>query len=86
MYIERQRNHQNSRERGKIMGKQFLKYRKRMVRAFSEYYEIYLLLIPIMLYYLLFCYLPMNGLKMAFQDYVPVLGLDRIPWVGFKHF
>lgn len=68
------------------MQRQVLKYKKNLTRNISEHYEIYLLLIPIILYYVLFCYLPMGGLKMAFQDYLPVLSLDGSPWVGLEHF
>ncbi|WP_243767671.1 ABC transporter permease [Paenibacillus agricola] len=47
---------------------------------------LYLLLIPGILYFLLFKYVPMWGLVMAFQDYKPHLGFIDSPWVGMKHF
>ena len=47
---------------------------------------MYLMLIPGLLYYILFRYGPMVGLVSAFQDYQPFLGFFRSPFVGMKHF
>ena len=47
---------------------------------------LYLLGLPGMAILLLFNYVPMVSLIMAFQDYDPWAGLLRSPFVGFKHF
>lgn len=47
---------------------------------------LYIMLIPGILYFLIFKYAPMYGLVMAFQDFKPHLGFMHSPWVGFKHF
>lgn len=47
---------------------------------------LYLLLFPGVMYFLIFKYVPMWGLIMAFQDYKPHLGFMGSPWVGLKHF
>ena len=47
---------------------------------------MYFMLIPGVLYYLLFRYGPMVGLVSAFQNYQPFLGFFRSPFVGMKHF
>nr|WP_183603246.1 sugar ABC transporter permease [Paenibacillus phyllosphaerae] len=47
---------------------------------------LYLMLLPGVLYFLIFKYVPMYGLLMAFQDYKPYTGFLGSPWVGFKHF
>ncbi|WP_240472979.1 ABC transporter permease [Paenibacillus sanguinis] len=44
------------------------------------------MIFPGVLYFLVFKYLPMGGLIIAFQDYQPFLGITGSPWVGFKHF
>ncbi|WP_232436915.1 ABC transporter permease [Paenibacillus senegalimassiliensis] len=44
------------------------------------------MIFPGVLYFLVFKYLPMGGLIIAFQDYQPYLGITGSPWVGFKHF
>ena len=50
------------------------------------YKEYYLMLIPGILFFLVFCYGPMYGLAIAFQDYYPLKGISGSQWVGFKHF
>ncbi|WFA21055.1 sugar ABC transporter permease [Paenibacillus mucilaginosus] len=47
---------------------------------------LYMLLVPGVLYFLLFKYVPMFGLAIAFQDYKPHIGFLESPWVGLKHF
>lgn len=47
---------------------------------------LYLMILPGLLYFILFKYLPMAGLVIAFQDYQSYLGITGSPWVGFKHF
>lgn len=49
-------------------------------------YELYLMIIPVLAFYIVFAYMPMYGVLMAFQDYKPMLGVAGSPWVGFKHF
>ena len=46
----------------------------------------YLLMIPVVLYYLIFFYKPMYGALMAFQDYEPTKGIMGSTWVGLEHF
>lgn len=49
----------------------------------------YLLILPGMLYYIVFCYLPMFGVIIAFKDVKPFHSVEEIltlPFVGFKHF
>ncbi|WP_438444408.1 ABC transporter permease [Gorillibacterium sp. sgz5001074] len=47
---------------------------------------LYLMLLPGVLYFIIFKYVPMYGVSMAFQDYKPYTGFLGSPWVGFKHF
>ena len=47
---------------------------------------LYILLIPGLIYFLVFKYLPMFGIVIAFEDYVPVAGVLGSDWVGFKWF
>lgn len=47
---------------------------------------LYIMLIPGIVYYLIFVYAPMWGVLFAFQDYSPALGMAGSEWVGFKHF
>lgn len=47
---------------------------------------VYLMVVPILAYYIVFKYAPMFGLAMAFQNYRPALGIAGSKWVGFKNF
>ena len=47
---------------------------------------MYLMLVPGLVYYLVFRFGPMLGLISAFQNYKPFLGFFRSPFVGLKHF
>ena len=44
------------------------------------------MVLPGLFFLILFSYIPMVGVMMAFQDYVPAKGLFRSEFVGFKHF
>lgn len=47
---------------------------------------LYLLLLPVILWYLIFAYLPMGGLLLSFREFRYDMGLWTSPWVGFEHF
>jgi len=50
------------------------------------YIPLYLLLIPGIIYFIIFCYTPMYGIIIAFKDYKLLEGIIGSPWVGFKQF
>lgn len=54
--------------------------------TFWRHRTLYLMAIPGIVYFLIFKYAPMGGLVIAFQDYLPFLGITGSPWVGFDHF
>ncbi len=47
---------------------------------------LYVLLLPGLLFFAVYVYLPLAGSVIAFQDYSPFRGFIDSPWVGFKHF
>jgi putative aldouronate transport system permease protein len=47
---------------------------------------LYLLVLPGLLYFIVFKYVPMYGIIIAFQDYTPFMGVLKSKWVGFEHF
>lgn len=47
---------------------------------------LYILLLPGFLYFILFRYVPMGGLVIAFKNYSPFIGIWDSPWVGFDQF
>jgi putative aldouronate transport system permease protein len=44
------------------------------------------MLLPVVLYYLIFHYLPMYGVIIAFKHYAPLRGITASPWAGLEHF
>jgi putative aldouronate transport system permease protein len=54
----------------------------------KENIQIYSLLLPVLVLLFIFCYIPMYGVVIAFQDYIPgdsFIG-QGVKWVGLKHF
>ena len=58
----------------------------RAVRDLRRNKYIYLMIIPVVLWYFLFCYLPMYGIVIAFQNFSLSGGITGSDWVGLKHF
>lgn len=48
--------------------------------------ELFLLFIPVLLFYIIFCYIPMGGIVIAFKDYKLMQGIWGSPWVGLENF
>jgi putative aldouronate transport system permease protein len=51
-----------------------------------SYWQLYVLLLPAILYFFVFNYLPLYGIQIAFKDYKAVKGIAGSAWVGLKHF
>lgn len=60
--------------------------RNRTLAKIWKYRFIYLLLLPGLLYFIIYKYLPMLGLVIAFQDYSAFTGFLHSPWVGLENF
>ena len=59
---------------------------KRLLTEIVKNREIYLLVIPAVIWYVVMCYFPMGGLSLAFKSYKGKLGIWGSPWVGLKNF
>lgn len=57
-----------------------------IVRELSKNKYIYIMLLPVFIYYIMFHYVPMAGVLIAFQDYSPRKGITGSEWVGFANF
>lgn len=57
------------------------KFRKALTQ-----WQLYVLLLPALVYFVVFRYVPMYGVQLAFKDFWPNLGITGSPWVGFEHF
>ena len=56
------------------------------IQYIKKTYMLYLFLLPAVLYTVLFDYMPMYGIQIAFKDFKPSLGFAGSPWAGFKYF
>jgi putative aldouronate transport system permease protein len=46
----------------------------------------YIMILPLLAFYIIFCYAPMYGAVIAFKDFSPKLGIMGSRWVGLKNF
>ena len=58
----------------------------RTIDHFKREWQIYLMLLPTIVWFLVFLYKPMYGLQIAFKDYSIFRGVANSPWVGWEHF
>lgn len=49
-------------------------------------YQLWLLALPVLIYFVVFHYIPMYGVQIAFKDFIAIKGISGSPFVGFKHF
>lgn len=57
-----------------------------LLRRIWKHRVVYLLLLPGLVYFLIFRYGPLYYAQIAFKDFKPVLGVEGSPWIGFKNF
>ncbi|MDD4019130.1 MAG: ABC transporter permease subunit [Eubacteriales bacterium] len=65
------------------------RFKSRLVTDMKHNYTLYLLVLPVIAYYIVFRYFPIGGIQIAFKDYKPALGIFGSPWTihyGFGHF
>lgn len=60
--------------------------KKRIPARMKKNWELYLMILPVVAYFILFQYLPMYGVQIAFKDFLAVKGIWGSPWIGLKHF
>ncbi len=53
---------------------------------FKKNWMIYMIALPVIAFYIIFCYVPMWGALIAFVDYKPTLGLFGSKFVGLRFF
>lgn len=67
-------------------GVQVLPKKTNFIKELSKNKYLYLLLLPSILYYVIFNYAPMYGILLAFKEYSAKFGIMGSPWVGFDKF
>lgn len=68
------------------MKKRDKNYNVNLKRDILKNWDLYLLFLPVLLYFILFHYWPMYGVQIAFKDFVATKGIQGSPWTGFRHF
>lgn len=73
---------------GKNSIKEASKSRKlfRSFYGYKKYFPLVIMFFPAIVYFVVFKYVPMYGVTMAFKDYNMSKGILASPWVGLKHF
>jgi len=56
------------------------------LKSITSRYDLYLMLLLPIAWYLIFHYGPMYGVQIAFKDFSPAKGIFGSPWAGFAHF
>ncbi len=49
-------------------------------------YSLYIMLLPLVLFYLVWCYAPMYGIQIAFKSFSPRKGIWGSDWIGLDNF
>ncbi|WP_245954329.1 ABC transporter permease [Paenibacillus flagellatus] len=55
-------------------------------RSFRKNWDLYLLISPVIAYFLIFDYYPMYGVQIAFKNFIAAKGIWGSDWAGFMHF
>ncbi|MDF2926725.1 MAG: carbohydrate transporter rane protein 1, family [Paenibacillaceae bacterium] len=56
------------------------------IKDYRKHKYLYLMILPVVAYYIIFHYVPMYGAVIAFKDYRIGQGILESSWVGFHHF
>ena len=59
---------------------------RRRVRITKNHMEIYLLFLPVVIWYVIFCYVPMGGIVIAFKNFKILKGISGSKWVGLDNY
>ena len=62
--------------------------KEKVEKAFRRNWRLYVLMLPAVLWLIVFAYMPMYGILIAFKDYKGKLGILGSPWAEpiMKHF
>ena len=60
--------------------------KQRLTNTLKKDWQLWVLLLPAIAFFIVFCYFPMYGIQIAFRDYKAAFGITGSKWVGLKHF
>lgn len=59
---------------------------RHLSKRFSESWQWYILLLPGLIFLIIFCYIPMVGVIISFKNYRPTFGILGSEWIGLANF
>ncbi len=59
---------------------------KKSILKYKKNWDLSIMLLPVIIYFLLFKYGPMYGIILAFKEFNLSLGIQGSPWIGFSNF
>ena len=62
------------------------KKRHTLLKHARQHWQLYLFLLPTVVYFLVFRFYPMYGLQLAFKKYRAVDGITGSPWIGLDNY
>lgn len=69
-----------------VQSSEKMKKRSALIQRIKADWQIYLLLAPMVIWFIVFLYVPMSGLQIAFKDFSLFRGISGSSWVGFENF
>lgn len=60
--------------------------KSKLNQLIAKNWQLYILVLPALIYIIIFSYIPMYGIQIAFKKYMAVRGIWRSPWVGLQYF
>nr|WP_300848625.1 ABC transporter permease subunit [uncultured Acetatifactor sp.] len=69
-----------------LAGKSRESFSVRLGKNIRKNWILYVMILPVLVYYIVFAYAPMYGVQLAFKNYRVKDGIFGSPWVGFDHF
>jgi len=63
-----------------------IRKKKSFAGIMKRNWQLYVLILPAIIYFFVFHYMPLYGIQIAFKDYKAVNGIIGSAWVGLKHF
>ena len=69
-----------------IRSAESIKKRVDLIQRIKKDWQVYFLLAPMVIWFIVFLYTPMSGLQIAFKDFSLFRGISGSSWVGFEHF
>lgn len=69
-----------------INGEVVIHQKESIVKRLLKTWQLYVFILPAVIYFIIFCYGPMYGVQLAFKDYNPVAGIMGSEWIGFDNF